>query len=322
VIVVLAKTSNKLIRIREFHIDYVGHAHRCEAFSVWTERNTVDGPFVSAQSSKNSPFPRVPDLDRGYGRPPEFYRLVVAPYLPETRLNDLEEAGVSGIDLCGNGVVVVPGRLLVYRTGHSNRFRSEDRIKNVFRSGSSLVARAFLLKPEYESVQEAERFIRTRGGAITLPTISKVSKSLESILVIDRTRGKGGAARRLRLLQPDKLLDLLEANYVPPTVTRTIRGKTQFGVEALRERLAFARAHAGRRGVMGPLFSSLLDLLRELDSSGIPLTIGGGFGLYLKRLHLERTGERTLFSILPAIRSTKDIDLFLRAEVLYDLSDA
>lgn len=71
---------------------------------------------------------------------------------------------------------------------------------------------------------------------------------------------------------------------------------------------------------MGPLFSSRLDLLRVLDSSGIPLMIGGGFGLYLKRLHLERTGERTLFSILPAIRLTNDIDLFLRAEVLSDLA--
>ena len=47
-----------------------------------------------------------------------------------------------------------------------------------------------------------------------------------------------------------------------------------------------------------------------------------GLNVYLKRLHLERTGERTLFSILPAIRSTNDIDLFLRAEVLSDLSDA
>jgi hypothetical protein len=186
------------------------------------------------------------DAVRRYARPPEFYPLVVVPYLPETRLNDLEEAGVSGIDLCGNGVVVVPGQVLVYRSGHPNRFRSEDKIKNVFRGGSSLVARAFLLKPEYESVQEAERFIRTRGGAITLPTISKVSKSLESMLVIDRTRGEGGAARRLRLLQPDKLLDLLEANYVPPTVTRTIRGKTTFGVEALRERLASNEAKASR----------------------------------------------------------------------------
>jgi hypothetical protein len=32
-----------------------------------------------------------------------------------------------------------------------------------------------------------------------------------------------------------------------------------------------------------PLLNSLLDLLRELDSQGIPLTVGGGFGLYLKR---------------------------------------
>jgi hypothetical protein len=186
------------------------------------------------------------DAVRRYARPPEFYPLVVVPYLPETRLDELEAAGVSGIDLCGNGVVVVPGQVLIYRTGRPNRFRSEDTIKNVFRGGSSLVARAFLLKPEYESVQEAERFIRTRGGAATLPTVSKVSKSLESMLVIDRTRGGGGAARRLRLLQPDKLLELIEANYVPPTVTRTIRGKTKCSVQALRERLASRDAKGAR----------------------------------------------------------------------------
>ena len=90
--------------------------------------------------------------------------------------------------------MVVPDRVLILRTGRPNRFRSEDKIKNVFRGGSSLVARTFLLKPEYESVQEAERFIRTRGGTVTLPTVSKVSKSLESLLVIERTRGEGGAA--------------------------------------------------------------------------------------------------------------------------------
>ena len=38
---------------------------------------------------------------------------------------------------------------------------------------------------------------------------------------------------------------------------------------------------------MDPLFANLLDLLRELDAQNIPLTVGGGFGLYLKRLHLE-----------------------------------
>jgi hypothetical protein len=71
---------------------------------------------------------------------------------------------------------------------------------------------------------------------------------------------------------------------------------------------------------MDPLHKSLLDLLRELEGRGVPLTVGGGYGLYLKRTHLARTGERTLFSELPDVRSTNDIDMFLRAEVLADLS--
>lgn len=81
------------------------------------------------------------DEVRRYARPPEFYPLIVVPYLPESRLNQLEAKGVSGIDLCGNGLVVVPDKVFIHRTGFPNRFRSEDRIKNVFRGGSSLVAR-------------------------------------------------------------------------------------------------------------------------------------------------------------------------------------
>jgi hypothetical protein len=71
---------------------------------------------------------------------------------------------------------------------------------------------------------------------------------------------------------------------------------------------------------MDQLLANLLDLLRELDGRGVPLMVGGGFGLYLKRTHLARTGERTLFAELPEVRSTNDIDMFLRAEVLADLS--
>src|SRR5438128_488615 len=70
---------------------------------------------------------------------------------------------------------------------------------------------------------------------------------------------------------------------------------------------------------MDQLFANLLDLLREVDAKSVPLTVGGGFGLYLKRTHLARTGEQTLFTELPEVRSTNDIDMFLRAEVLSDL---
>src|ERR1700730_15588585 len=71
---------------------------------------------------------------------------------------------------------------------------------------------------------------------------------------------------------------------------------------------------------MDPLLASLLDLLHELEGRGVPITVGGGFGLYLKRQHLARTGERTLFDELPEPRSTNDLDLFLRAEVIADLA--
>ena len=68
-----------------------------------------------------------------------------------------------------------------------------------------------------------------------------------------------------------------------------------------------------------PLKTSLLDLLYELRERPAPITVGGGFGLYLKRLSVINSGARTLFSQLPLPRTTNDLDLFVRAEVLCDL---
>ena len=72
--------------------------------------------------------------------------------------------------------------------------------------------------------------------------------------------------------------------------------------------------------ILNPLFCSLLDLLFEIRKAASPLTVGGGFGLYLKRRHLERSGGRTLLdaALWPAIRSTNDLDVILRAEMLAD----
>ena len=171
-------------------------------------------------------------------------------------MNELQAAGVSGIDLCGNGVVVVPNELLVYRTGMPNQFRSEASIKNVFRGASSLVARVFLLVPDYASVQEVRREVERRGGKPALGTVSKVCKSLESALVIENKPSRGTAARRLRLLQPDKLLDLLAANYVPPEVTGTACGKAKLSPELFRRAVDAA---AGRVKMIQTGFGSVGD---------------------------------------------------------------
>lgn len=67
---------------------------------------------------------------------------------------------------------------------------------------------------------------------------------------------------------------------------------------------------------MDQLFANLIDLLRELDTRNVPLTVGGGLGLYLKRRHLDTSAAQTLFPEMPGVRATNDIDMFLRADIL------
>ncbi len=153
--------------------------------------------------------------------------LVVVSYLDEQALDVLQAQGVSGIDLCGNGVVIVPGEWFLRRTGSPNLFRNEGVIKNVYRKNSSVVARLFLATPEFASVQDALDELGRRSGRVTLSTVSKVCKRLEEDLIIERKRE---GATKLRLIQPDKLLDRLAANYSPPTVTTRLSGKLR-GIE-------------------------------------------------------------------------------------------
>ena len=68
-----------------------------------------------------------------------------------------------------------------------------------------------------------------------------------------------------------------------------------------------------------PLLTTLLDLDAALESR--ELIIGGGYGLYLKQLYLKQNPQiRALFppNTLPSARTTEDIDLILRAEVVTD----
>ena len=66
------------------------------------------------------------------------------------------------------------------------------------------------------------------------------------------------------------------------------------------------------------LQTSLLDLLHEMEDTDIKLIIGGGFGIYLKTDLVQRLGIRTLLREWPEPRSTNDLDLFLRPELLID----
>ncbi|NLE38702.1 MAG: hypothetical protein GX621_11815 [Pirellulaceae bacterium] len=69
---------------------------------------------------------------------------------------------------------------------------------------------------------------------------------------------------------------------------------------------------------MPTLETALIDLLHETREEDLRLIIGGGYGIYLKREHVRELGVRTLLREWPEARSTNDLDLFLRPELLVD----
>lgn len=70
--------------------------------------------------------------------------------------------------------------------------------------------------------------------------------------------------------------------------------------------------------VVDPLRAELTALARRLTARGIVLTVGGGFGLVLKREHIAAHGLRTRFIDPPYTRSTNDVDCFLTADLISD----
>lgn len=67
-----------------------------------------------------------------------------------------------------------------------------------------------------------------------------------------------------------------------------------------------------------PLRKELQALARDLQARDIPLIVGGGYGLLLRTELIRSSGSRTLIPDLPTARSTEDLDIFLKAEVISD----
>jgi hypothetical protein len=158
--------------------------------------------------------------------PKNVFQMLIMPFLNEQQLKELEKVGISGIDLCGNCVVVSPGAFSVFRSGGKNRFPSSAAIKNIYRKNSSMVGRGFFIYPDFRTVQDIRAIINQRNLLVhrwnkkpmSLSTVSKVLKTMVEDLIITRTE-------KIRLLQPDKLLEKLRENYNPPVVKERIRLK-------------------------------------------------------------------------------------------------
>jgi hypothetical protein len=196
---------------------------------------------------------RIQDVKLPRGRLP----LVVMPYLSDWQLQELERRGISGVDLCGNGVVVVRERFSVFRTGSKNKFPTYAPIKNIYRRNTSMVARAFLANPFFESALELRDAVNALNLLVTgwnrtpmaLSTVSKALKGLEEDLIVDRKQG-------VRLAQAEKLLGKLQESYEPPRFASRVRLKVESGTNDLA-RLVRAQAAAAGLPVMASGLSSV-----------------------------------------------------------------
>lgn len=72
---------------------------------------------------------------------------------------------------------------------------------------------------------------------------------------------------------------------------------------------------------LNQLNDALLDLIECISNENLKLIIGGGFGIYFRHAELLKKGNtRTLLKNWPQPRSTNDLDLFLKTELLADSS--
>ena len=194
---------------------------------------------------------------QSWSLPDGTFPMLLLPYLKPEQLDELDRLGISGVDLCGNGVITIPGRLKVFRTGQPNRFKSSATIKNVYRGKTSLVARVFAEQisfPSLQSLREAiiERDLLSATGLtkpIGLSTVSKALKTLEQDLIIAREYDG-----TIRLLQRDLLLDKLQRNDQPLEAQKTIKLKVK--TDDLREWVSFYTNASGALAVVSGLNST------------------------------------------------------------------
>jgi hypothetical protein len=189
-------------------------------YEVEAEWDTLSATFAVACRNLSTPkaFEEALRRCRDTDLPNELLPLVILPYLRPSQLAELEANGVSGVDWCGNGVVIAgvsSGSFAVERPTNSRPNRlSKISIAATLRWSRDL----FLIAPDLPaSVSCWRRSTRRnipRGGngqtlMMTMGTVSKALKQLEGDLIIER-------GDRIQLLQAEKLLDQLGKNYVAP----------------------------------------------------------------------------------------------------------
>jgi hypothetical protein len=176
--------------------------------------------------------------------------LIVLPYLSEEALIQLDENQISGIDLCGNGILLAP-HFRIWRTGYPNPFKTSRPISNPFAGDISIFSRCFLLQNSFASLSELQKFAHARTfdaypgypkAGLLLGTASKVVDALSKELIVIKKGNEIVLNDRMRLLT------LLRRN-AKASKDVTVIGKTTLSLQEMQERLYQANITGKLRSV-------------------------------------------------------------------------
>ena len=183
--------------------------------------------------------------------------LIIMPYLSDESLRYLDNNEVSGIDLCGNGILISED-FQFWRSGQPNRYKDTRPIRNPFQGDSSIFARCFLLRDQFSSLKDLVHFARERtfamypafqSSALTQGTASKVVQALIEDLIV-RKRGADLVVQDKRRLL--KRLRQGHSNVMLPKVS----GTSMLSPEQIWGVLSEERNHNSLRAVATGLSSA------------------------------------------------------------------
>ena len=161
--------------------------------------------FVVESKSVSTPAAIRAAVDQAnrYARGNDEFPLIQVPFLSPKMIRELETENVSGVDLCGNGVVIIPERLYVVRTGQPNQYRDSRPLNNPYRGRSAMVARTLLIQPRWDSLTALVSGIQDHGLELSMSQVSKAVAALADEMIVVKKRGL------ILLSDPLRLLDQL-----------------------------------------------------------------------------------------------------------------
>lgn len=119
----------------------------------------------------------------------------ICPYLSPRSQQYCQKNNIDFIDLCGNVLIRVPGKLLIQRLNRPNIYKENQIYRNPFGGASSRVIRVLLQLPgktwtvteiEKELEQESKRQKRKDSFKLSISSISKTIRALQEELLVRR----------------------------------------------------------------------------------------------------------------------------------------